>query len=271
MVECLYCGKLLYGNVIKLIFVSSYMVKIVGVPCINALGHKGPEEMPLAVSRELGVDFEMVDIDNDDIEKSERQVFDCAREFFSGGERVCFVGGDHSITFPIFSAFREKFGNPFLIVFDAHADCMPPMREPTHEEFLRAIVESGFNPENVILVGARKIEPEELRFLKEKGIRVFSEINDVEAVADFITEKALGCDLYVSVDIDVLDPAFAPAVTYPEVDGLTSREFFYILKRVLRVKSLRAIDVVEAVPEKDRVFDMRTIKNCAKVISEFMR
>ena len=156
-------------------------------------------------------------------------------------------------------------------MFDAHADCMPPMKEPTHEEFLRAIIEDGFNPENVILVGARKIEPEEERFLIEKNVKVFSEINDMEAAADYITEKANGRDVYVSVDIDVIDPAFAPAVSYPEVGGMTSKELLYLLKRIFRIKSLKAMDIVEAIPSKDKLFDMRTIKICAKIISEFMQ
>ena len=246
------------------------MVKIVGIPRINALGHKGPEEMPAAVSKILKQDFEIMKVDNDDIEKSEKEIFEKAGEIL-GNEKVCFVGGDHSITYPIIKSFREKYKNPFLIVFDAHADCMPPMSEPTHEEFLRAIVENGFNTENIILIGARKIEPEEMRFLKSKGIKVFSEINDVEAVADYVTENANGHDLYVSVDIDALDPAYAPAVNYPEAAGLSSKDFFYLLRRIFRIKTLKAIDVVEAVPDKDEKYDYRTIGNCCRIIEEFSR
>ena len=66
--------------------------------------------------------------------------------------KVCFVGGDHSITYPLFKAFREKNAKPFLIVFDAHADCMPSMKEPTHEEFLRRIIEDGFDPAKVMKI-----------------------------------------------------------------------------------------------------------------------
>ena len=246
------------------------MVNIIGIPRINALGHKGPEDMPKAIGKELGIPFEIIEVDNDDIEKSEEQVLDKAREVLSMREKVCFVGGDHSITYSTFKAFRENYKDAFLIVFDAHADCMPPVKEPTHEEFLRAIIEDGFNPQDIILVGVRKIEPEEMKFLIKHSIKVFREINDMEAASDYITEKALGRDVYLSVDIDALDPAFAPAVSYPEVDGLSSREFFYMIKRILKIKSLKAIDVVEAIPEKDKAFDMRTIKNCVKVVEEFV-
>ena len=241
------------------------------MPRINALGKTGSEKMGERVLAELGVDAEKIDVDNSNVESSERLIYSRAMEIFREDEKAVFIGGDHSITYPIFKAFRENYKDAFLIMFDAHADCMSPMKEPTHEEFLRAIIEDGFNPENVILVGARKIEPEEERFLKEKNIKVFTEINDMEAAADYITEKANGRDIYVSVDIDVLDPAFAPAVSYPEVGGMTSKELLYLLKRIFRIKSLKAMDIVEAIPSKDEKYDMRTIKICAKIISEFIQ
>jgi agmatinase len=116
----------------------------------------------------------------------------------------------------------------------------------------------------------RKIEPEEKKFLDEKGVKVFGEIEDAEAVADYVTENANGHDVYFSLDIDVLDPAHAPGVNYQEVNGLTSKEFFYLVRRILRIKTLRAMDIVEAVPEKDEKYDYRTIKVCSKVVEEFL-
>jgi agmatinase len=246
------------------------MAKVIGVPRINALGKRGPEEMPDLVFDEINKEFDIIEVDNSDVEKSESQVFDCASENFPSEEGVCFVGGDHSITYPIFESFRRNYKNPFLIVMDAHADSMPPMKEPTHEEFLRAIIERGLDPKRVILLGVRKIEPEEKKFLDEKGVKVFGEIEDAEAVADYVTENANGHDVYFSLDIDVLDPAHAPGVNYQEVNGLTSKEFFYLVRRILRIKTLRAMDIVEAVPEKDEKYDYRTIKVCSKVVEEFL-
>jgi len=159
-----------------------------------------------------------------------------------------------------------------LIVFNAHADCMPTMEEPTHEEWLRAVVENcGLSGDRIILIGARKIEPVERKFLREKGVKVFSDIYDLESVWDYITERANGADVYVSVDVDVLDPVFAPAVNYPEVDGLSSRELFYLLKRIFCIKSLKCLDVVEVVPSKDEKYDYRTVKVAAKIVWEFLR
>ena len=189
-------------------------MKVVGVGAVNALGREGPAGASGMIVNELGVDAEVIDVDNSNVEECGRVIYEKAKLVFESGERCVFVGGDHSISSPIVRAFGEKFSDAFLIVFDAHADCMPPMKEATHEEWLRDVVESGaVRPENVVLIGARKVEGEEWRFLKDRGIKVFSDVYDVEAVADYVTEKANGKDVYVSVDVDVLEPAVAPGVS----------------------------------------------------------
>ena len=246
-------------------------MRIISVPRINALGLKGPEEMGEKVLAELDVESEEIKVDNMNIEEAEKIIYNEVKKVFKEDSKYIFIGGDHSITYPIFKAFSESNENSFLIVFDAHADCDYPAKEPTHEEFLRAILEEKLvKPENVILVGIRKMWDIEKEFLEEKGIKVFEDIFNVEAVADYITEKANGKDVYVSVDIDVLDPAFAPAVNYPEPNGLSSKELFYLLKRIFHIKSLKTLDIVEAVPEKDKKYDYRTVKICAKIIEEFV-
>ena len=242
-------------------------MKLYSTNRINALGLKGPEVLPEAIREFVKQPIEHIQVDNDNIQESEKILYNKAKEIFSKNEKQIFIGGDHSITYPIFKAFQENTKEPFLIVFDAHADCMPPQQEPTHEEFLRAIIENGFPAQNIILVGARKIEPGEMKFLIENEIKVFTDIFDMEAAADYITEKANGKDLYVSIDIDALDPAFAPAVNYPEPAGLSSKEFFYIFKRLLRIKTLKVIDIVEAIPQNDGPHKL-TLRTIAKIIEE---
>ena len=248
-------------------------MKVVKVPRVNALWMKGPELAPDKILAELGVNGEEIEVDNSDIEISYDSIYRGAKKVFESREKVVFAGGDHSISAPILKAFGEVngFDESFLIVFDAHADCMEPMQEPTHEEVVRSAVEYGFKVENVILVGVRKIEPEERKFLRENRVKVFGEIEDLEAVGDYITERANGKNVYVSVDIDVLDPAFAPGVNCAEPNGLSSRELFYLLKRIFCIKSLRALDVVEVVPKKDEKYDFRTVKVAAKIVGEFLR
>jgi len=246
-------------------------MKIIGVPRISALGKKGPEEAPRKILEELGVEGEEISVGNDDIAEDGRRIFSEARRAFKKDERVVFIGGDHSITYPTFKAFSEENENAFLVVFDAHADCMPPMREPTHEEFLRAVVEGGFSPENVVLVGARKLEDVEGEFLKKEGIKVFRGDFDSKDVMDYIFRRTRGKQVYVSVDIDVLDSKFAPAVNYPEPKGLLLEGFLHLLEEIFSLKEVRVLDIVEVVPEKDRKYDFRTVKAAARIITEFMR
>ncbi|MDO8517551.1 MAG: arginase family protein [Nanoarchaeota archaeon] len=253
-------------------------MQIVKIPRINALGKKGSEKAPNLILDELKknyknfsmLDFEEIHVDNSNIQESEKLIYQNCLEEFERQDKMVFIGGDHSITYPIMKAFDESFQNSFLIVFDAHADCMKPMMEPSHEEWLRAIVEEGFNPKNIIIVGLRKIEDVEKEFLDKKGIKYFSDFNDIEIFADVITEKANGKNLYVSIDIDVVDPAFAPGVNYPESIGLTAKEFFYLLKRIFHISSLKAFDIVEVVPEIDEKYDFRTVKLASKVIQTYL-
>lgn len=270
---------------------------VVKVPGINGLGKtKGCERAGNAIlellqdihSNESGkdidvknLDLEEIHVDNSDIEKSNDLIYKNAFEIFEEHPKVVFLGGDHSISYSLTKAFldyinEEKTGKekePCLVIFDAHADCMPAMKEPTHEEWLRKLIENGFPVENILLVGARNIWKSEREFLNKNNIRVVpvnAIRNNLQEMTDIITEFANGKQLYVSLDIDVADPAFAPATGYAEPGGLSSRDLVYIFQRINKIKSLKAVDIVEINSEKDKKFDMRTVKLGSKLLSELI-
>ena len=83
-------------------------------------------------------------------------------------------------------------------------------------------------------------------------------------------EFANGKELYVSVDIDVIDPAFAPSTGYPEPGGLTSRQFIYLAQRIKKIKTLKSIDLVEINETKDKENNSLTIKLGAKIVAELL-
>lgn len=182
------------------------------------------------------------------------------------------LGGDHSITYSIFKAFAKDFRNPGIIVFDAHPDLMPP-ETLDHETYLRKLIEEKIvKPENVILVGLRNWDAEEWKFLKDNRIRIYPmkemQIEGIANVCDAVMASAKDFDaLYMSIDIDTVDPAFAPGTGYTEPAGLTSRELLYFIHRIKLLKNLKAFDIVEVNPEKD-VNDM-TSKLAAKLCVEF--
>jgi len=77
-------------------------------------------------------------------------------------------------------------------------------------------------------------------------------------------------ELYISIDIDVIDPAFAPSTGYPEPGGFTSKEFIYLAQRLSKIKNLHALDIVEINSEKDESNNNLTLKLGAKILSEFL-
>ena len=264
---------------------------IVKVPGINGLGKtNGCEKAGNEILKELKnihlneqekifdvqkLELEEIHLDNSNLELSNKLVYENSFEIFQEKPRTIFLGGDHSISYSTTRAFFDYCDNsgtkPCLIVFDAHADCMTPMKEPTHEEWLRKLIEDGFPTANVLLVGVRNIWNDEMKFLKEKNIRMISmnQLQDnLQDTCDIIMEFAKDKELYVLIDIDVIDPAFAPATGYPEPGGLTSRQFVYLIQRINKVKNLRAVDLVEINPEKDK--DNLTVKLGAKILGELL-
>ncbi len=265
---------------------------IVKVPGINGLGKtKGCEKSPNAILKILGqeiysnesgknidvskLDLEEIHLDNSNLELSNNLIYKNAFESFEIKPKTIFLGGDHSISYSLTRAFFDYCQNsgkePCLVVFDAHPDVMPPMKEPTHEEWLRKLVDDGFPTKNILLVGTRNFYKGSLEFLKEKKIRIIGVnqlLDNLEDSCDIIMEFTKDKQTYISIDIDVIDPAFAPATGYCEPGGLTTREFLYILQRINKIKNLRAIDIVEINPEKDQ--DNRTIKLGAKILGELI-
>lgn len=267
-------------------------MKIFNVPLINGLNKtKGCEKAGEQVfdvlkeeiySNESGdffddnsFELENISFDKEDLEKAEEQIYNSSFEIYKNQNKSVFFGGDHSVSYPLTKAFFDFTENSgresCLIVFDAHPDCMPPMKEPTHEEWLRKLVEDGFPAKNVLLVGNRNSHKKELDFIKEKKIKrvnMNALLLDLENICDTIMEFSNGKDLYVSIDIDVVDPAFAPGTGYPESGGLSSREFLYIVQRINKIKNLKAVDIVEINPDKD--LNKKTIKLGAKILSELI-
>ena len=95
-------------------------------------------------------------------------------------------------------------------------------------------------------------------------------LSDLQDSCDIIMEFSHGKELYVSVDIDVIDPAFAPSTGYKEPGGLTSRQFIYLIQRINKMRNLRAVDIVEINSEKDKQFNDITVKLGAKILAELL-
>ena len=165
-------------------------------------------------------------------------------------KQIIILGGEHLITLGSFTCFPKDTG---YVVFDAHYDLRDQYADTklSHAAYLRRIVEER-GSENIVHVGARAFVKEELAFLKEHNIATVSDkeisngngpklLKDVTSTFDRV---------YLSVDLDVLDPAFAPGVGNPEAVGISSREL-YDLITTLQNKKIVAADMVELNPTYD--------------------
>jgi len=183
-------------------------------------------------------------------------------------EDAVILGGDHSITY---SAFKGSKCDA-LVILDAHPDAMPGTGMVTNEDFLRKLVEEGaLDPKNAFLFGIRSWHSSEMEFIAAKKIKFF----DMKSIFEFGIRNL--CDtlmenardfrkLYLSIDIDVVDPAFAPGTGFCEPGGLSSRELVYLVQRLRNLKNLKFIDIVESNPKKDE--KTKTINICKKIILE---
>ncbi len=182
-----------------------------------------------------------------------------ATELTSGGRRVLALGGDHTIAFPLLRATHKVHGQVALVHFDAHVDTYDTYMgaQYTHgTPFRRAAEEQLFDRDHSMHVGIRgsKYGPEDLQEDAGYGFVVLDtqqiERVGIDGYVDRIRERVGDRPLYLSIDIDVLDPAFAPATGTPEVGGFSTRELVGIL-RGFRGLTLAGCDIVEVAPAYD--------------------
>ncbi|MBO9524432.1 MAG: agmatinase [Nocardioidaceae bacterium] len=182
-----------------------------------------------------------------------------ALELTSGGASLVTLGGDHTIALPLLRAAAERHGPVALVHFDAHLDTWDTYfgAEYTHgTPFRRAVEEGILDTEALSHVGTRgplygkKDLEDDRRF--GFGIVTSADVyhQGVVEVVDRLRQRVGDRPVYVSIDIDVLDPAHAPGTGTPEAGGMTSRELLEIL-RGFRGLNLVGADVVEVAPPYD--------------------
>lgn len=193
------------------------------------------------------------------IGKAITEISEQATELLDTGAKLVTVGGDHTIALPLLRAVASQHGPVALLHFDAHLDTWDTyFGEPyTHGTPFRRAVEEGLLDTSALShVGTRGplygradlSEDARLGF----GIVTSADVmrRGVDEVVEALRERIGDRPLYVSVDIDVLDPAHAPGTGTPEAGGMTSRELLEIL-RGLAGTNLVSADVVEVAPAYD--------------------
>ena len=199
-----------------------------------------------------------------DIERSHDAIRTKVAEVASLDAIPIVLGGDHSITLPSATAVADRFGHGKvgIIHFDAHADTADDNWGVLlgHGTPMRRLIESDAVPgRNFVQVGLRGYwpPPDVVDWMRAQEMRwhLMAEVErrGFEAVLDDAIAEALDGPeaIYLSVDIDVLDPAYAPGTGTPEPGGLTSRELLQAVRRIAGSVRLVGVDVVEVAPAYD--------------------
>jgi len=219
---------------------------------------------------EFGIDLETVNINDLGNTKHTvvaaemlQMVENITSELKKQNKQLIILGGEHLITLGSFTCFPKDTG---YVVFDAHYDLRDQYADIklSHAAYLRRLVEKR-GSENIVHVGARAFVKEELAFLKEHNITTVSdkEIRDGNGPKLLKDITSTFDSIYLSIDLDVLDPAFAPGVGNPEAVGISSREL-YDLVTTLQNKKIVSADIVELNPTYD---NGATASMAAKMIS----
>ncbi|MEJ2126887.1 MAG: agmatinase [Candidatus Bathyarchaeota archaeon] len=192
-----------------------------------------------------------------------------AQDLFDEEKIPVFIGGEHTITLGVARCFDKDVT---IVSFDAHLDLRDNYLglNVSHTTFMRRINEA-VKPAKIIEIGTRAVCTEELDYAKEAGIDYLSALqirkDGVKKTVEEIKKALKGSkEVYITVDMDVLDPSFVPAVPNPEPEGLNTSTLMDLLEAVCEYNVI-GFDVVEVAPNYDQGI---TATHAAKVIFEVL-
>jgi arginase len=229
---------------------SSYLRGAAGGPAAIRASSTGKARNPVT---ELGVDLEqetvladLGDVDTSgDVDKTFLRIEAAVAAVFKKKARPIILGGDHSITYPVLKAVARARRAVDILHFDAHPDLYEDLYGDrlSHACPFARIMEEGL-AKTLVQVGVRAATADQRAMAKRYGVRMVE-------MKDF--REGLRLDfrhpLYISFDLDALDPAFAPGVSHQEAGGLTTRQAIDLIHR-LKARII-GLDVVELNPDRD--------------------
>ena len=276
-----YAGPSTFARIPELRDVDSCDVAIIGVPFDAGTSYRpgarfGPQAVRQA-SRQLRTNYHPnydvepfkvqqvadagdITCNPFNIDEAIKQIEDGATDLLNKVGSIITIGGDHTIALPLLRAVNKKCGQPVALVhFDAHLDTWDTYfgAPYTHgTPFRRAREEGLFLDDASMHVGIRGplYSRDDLKEDEDLGFKIIHcddfQTQSIEQIVKRIRDRVGDNPLYLSIDIDVLDPAHAPGTGTPEIAGMTSREMLNVL-RGLSGMNLVSADVVEVAPAYD--------------------
>lgn len=200
------------------------------------------------------------------IDKSIKFIDKIAKDLIEDGKKIVSIGGDHLVSFPLIRQYVSVFKDLTVVHLDAHTDLRDEWSNEkfSHATVLRRVYEV-IKEGNLYQFGIRSGSKEEFEFSSEHThlykYEVFEPLKRVIG-------QLIGRDIYLTIDIDVLDPAFAPGTGYLEAGGITSKELFDAVSLIVTELNVVGVDVVEVCPPTDN--SDRTSAISAKLIRDII-
>ncbi|MDY6771309.1 MAG: arginase family protein [Candidatus Nanohaloarchaea archaeon] len=229
---------------------------------IRNTGRKGTLDAPGQLLQDHGYDNVYIDEvfpHEFSLPDNQQRIRDRIDELLQHQPPVISLGGDHSVSYPLISAFRDAHPGLKLVWIDAHYDLKEVRLDEgvPHDAVIRALLDDGLDLEDILFAGVRESDPDEDDFLLQRQTNELSvdeiEGNSQGALQDLVDERLTpGSDpVYVSVDIDVLDADRVPGTTFPSQDGV-SLEAAEKLVRSFKDYNIVGWDLVEIAPSLDQ-------------------
>jgi arginase family enzyme len=200
--------------------------------------------------------LEEIHLDNSKEKEADKLIFENSKEEFEKQDRIFFIGGDESIEAQISKAFIESFKEKAFVFI-----CAKP-----NIRLLQNLLEH-VDKSKIYLIGLRNLNLKEKDFLQKTNIKIFSDGFNLEAGMDFIMEKIRKEDSLIFLNLNVLDPAFAPNVLNSEPGGMSTRELFYILRRIGFLQNMRGFCLYGVDGEKDEKQGGKTISVASRSLN----
>lgn len=181
----------------------------------------------------------------DSPEKMFAQTYETAKELLNFNKFLTFFGGEHSVSIGIIKAFYEKYKNLTVLQLDAHADLRPTYNGTPYNHACAVFDASQHT--NLIQVGIRSMDISEKKYMDPQ--KVFF-AHDIKLKKDWMQSSIdlMTDDVYITLDLDVLDPSIMPATGTPEPNGLSWFEINEYLTKVFSEKNVVGFDMVELAP-----------------------
>ena len=260
---------------------NSRNISVIGVPTdINPSFSRGAAKAPPIIMdafhsdstnkfSENGIDLGKEDLWNHrgclDLEEDKnefKKIYDTIVQELNNGNRCISIGGDHSITFPIIEAYHERYSKINIVHFDAHPDLYKEFdNNPfSHASPFARILENKLS-DQLVQIGIRTLNTHQKQQAELYKVKIIS-------MNEFSPDLMLEFDgpIYISIDLDGLDPAYAPGVSHPEPGGLSTRDIIKIISKING--DIIGADIVEYNPNKD--INNLTANTAAKLLKELL-